>query len=419
MNPPRNVVITGLGLISPLGDSVAKLGEALCAGRIGLSPVAENDRQPGVDGRGWPPVGAVVDFDAARYLGDGNLRPLDRAGRLVASAAGLALDDAGMDLDLRRQLEVGLVLGTMFGSVHTISAFDRRAVTAGPNYAKPMDFANTVINAPAGQTAIWHGLVGVNSTVSAGTASGLLAIVYAAELIRQGRSKALLAGGGDELCAESRVGFQQAGLLAGGGVDEEGHATAARAVPFDQRRNGFALAEGAALLMLEEEEAAHRRGARILGRIRGGANRFDPSGGTDPDRGRSVVAGALREALAEADWALDAVDACSASANGSVVGDRTEARALGEVFGDSLPTMALKSMIGEALGGSGGLQVAGLMAAMDCGVLPGIHGLEEAEAGLSATVVSARSRRLKVDRGLVTAVGIDGHVGALAVEKAA
>ncbi len=428
MNCARSVVVSGVGLISPLGDSMEALGAALTAGACGLTPVEAGlrgqvsqsftPRSHPLDGD-WPAVGAVTDFAAGYYLGEGNLRPLDRPGQLVAAAAALALNEAGIHREECHRRDVGLVLGTMFGSVHTISAFDRRAVTAGPNYAKPMDFANTVINAPAGQTAIWHGLVGVNSTVSAGTSSGLLAILHAAQLIEQGRCEVLLAGGGDELCAESLVGFGQAGLLAGGWLDDACDSVAKPcAVPFDRRRNGFALAEGAALLVLEEEGAARRRGACIRGWIRGAANRFDPSRGQDPERGRTVVAGAIREALSEAGWEAEAVDAVSASANGSVAGDRTEARALCDVFGPSLPAMAVKSMIGEAQGASGALQTAGLMAAMCCGILPGIHGLEELESELPESLASARNRAVELRRGLVTSVGIDGHVGALLVEKA-
>lgn len=142
-------------------------------------------------------AGEVRGFSARAYLGGGNLRPLDRAAQLATSAAQQALVASGFDQDLRREREVGLALGTMFGSVRTISEFDRRAITAGPIYAKPMAFANSVLNAAAGQTAIWHGLRGINSTVSGGPTSGLLALGSAAETIRQGNASAMLAGGGD------------------------------------------------------------------------------------------------------------------------------------------------------------------------------------------------------------------------------
>ena len=109
--------------------------------------------------------------------------------------------------------EIGLVLGTMFGSLRTISEFDRRGLTAGPNYTKPMDFANSVLNAAAGQAAIWHRLTGANATVAGGTTAGLQALASAADLVRGGRAEAVLAGGAEELCPETLTGFAQAGLL--------------------------------------------------------------------------------------------------------------------------------------------------------------------------------------------------------------
>src|SRR6185295_7099376 len=205
----NNVVITGIGVVSSLGDSPASLHRSLCESRSGLKPVKLFDTA----GLGCPLGNEITDFDAAKYLGPRNLRPLDRTSRLVASAAQLALEDSEWSAEMRNGEEVGLVLGTMFCSVHTISEFDRRALEAGPRYASPMDFSNTVINAAAGQTAILHGLRGVNTTISTGVTSGLEAIAYATELIRSGREQFVLAGGADELCFESFYGFDRASLL--------------------------------------------------------------------------------------------------------------------------------------------------------------------------------------------------------------
>ncbi|MDX1385687.1 MAG: beta-ketoacyl synthase N-terminal-like domain-containing protein, partial [Thermoanaerobaculia bacterium] len=146
----RRVVVTGCGLLSPLGDTPAAVHAALCGGRDGISEVDLFDTA----GLGCTVAGQIRDFDARSYLGSKNLRPLDRTGRLAAAAVGLSLADAGWSEQARGDREIGLVLGTMYGGVHTIAEFDRRAVEAGPNYARPMDFANSVINAAAGQAAI-------------------------------------------------------------------------------------------------------------------------------------------------------------------------------------------------------------------------------------------------------------------------
>ena len=401
-------LITGMGVISPLGDSAAELAAALAAGRSGLGPVELFD--PG--DLACREAGEVRRFEPRDYLGDGNLRPLDRTALLAASAAQLALADSRWTEEVRGGREMGLVLGTTFGSVHTIAAFDRRALTAGPIYAKPLDFANSVINAAAGQTAIWHRLEGVNSTISGGTTSGVQALGYASDLIRNGRATVLLAGGGEELCYESFYGFDRCGLMAGSG---DGGPPCA--VPFDARRNGFVLAEGAALLMLEDEATAAERRSPVRAEIRGWGMSYDPSRGREVERAAQAVARAVRAALGDAGLPSSAIDAVSASASGGVAADRAEARGLAAVLDHRPPVTAVKSMLGEGLGASGALQTVALLQAMESGVLPGVRGLEKLEDGMPPEMVAAGSREVQIRRGLVTAVGLDGQAAALVVER--
>ncbi len=411
----RRVVVTGIGLVSPLGDEPAALHRALAAGESGMRPISLFD----TDGLGPPGHAAeVADFAPETYLGKVNLRPVDRTARLVIVAAHLAFEASGWTPERRKRHEVGLVLGTMFGSVHTISAFDRRALVAGPKYAKPFEFANSVINAAAGQTAIWHDLRGLNSTVAGGTTAGLQALGYATEVIRTGRADAVLAGGADELCFESLYGFHRTGrLCAEGGC-----------LPFDARRGGFALGEGAGLLMLEEASSALARGAPILAEIRGHGNCYDCSRGRD-ERAADAVRRAVYLALADAGLEAGDVEAVAAAANGSVLGDRHEALGLAAALGGGggsrhrraesildLPVTAVKSMLGESLGASGALATIALLESMRAGELPGIAGLEQPEPGLPLAGLSAEARRIDARRGLIDAVGLDGNVAALVVE---
>src|SRR5262249_24087333 len=144
--------------------------------------------------------GDLASFQPELYLRGKLFRPLDRTGRLVAGAAALALENSGWNQEALEKHEVGLVLGTMFRSMHTIRQFDRHAIVEDPAYASPLDFANTVINSAAGQTAIWHKLRGINSTISSGATSGLMALGYAVDLISYGTQTTLLVGGADEFC---------------------------------------------------------------------------------------------------------------------------------------------------------------------------------------------------------------------------
>jgi 3-oxoacyl-[acyl-carrier-protein] synthase II len=405
---PR-VVVTGMGVLSALGDSAQSLHQGLCDGRSGLQPVEWEEGGP------MPAMLAGrVEFEPREYLGDGNLRPLDRTARLTVAASGLALEAAGWTAESLEETEVGLVLGTMFGSVHTISRFDRRAQEAGPNYAKPMEFANSVINAAAGQTAIWHNLWGINATIAGGTASGAQAIAYASDLIRTGRASVLLAGGADELCFESSYGFYRGGLLYDPGVNEDGPAA-----PFDARRTGPALAEAGAFLMLEDAEVAAARGATVLAEIRGHGDAYDSSRGADEERSAAALARSVAIALEQADRQPSQLACAALSANGAPRGDRCEARGLALALEEAtapLPAVAIKSMLGESLGASGALQAVTVIQSMSAGILPGTAGLEQPEKGLPLARVGTASRRVGRGCGLVTALGLEGNSCVLAIE---
>lgn len=407
----RRVVITGAGVISPLADSSAELHQALCQGRSAMSPVTLFE----LNGSSTHNGGEIRDFSPDQYLGKGNFRPLDRTARLAASAVQLALTSSGWTPERRDGEELGLVLGTMFGSVRTISEFDRRALVAGPKYVKPFDFANSVINAAAGQAAIWHGLRGVNSTVAGGPSASLQALAYATDFIRGGRADALVAGGVEELCFESFFGFSRTGLLCPGG---QGAGGAEYPVPLEARRNGFLLGEGAALFVLEEAEAARERGATVIAEILGHGSSFDVSRGRDEELAATAVGRALSLAMADAGARPEEIDAASLAANGSPRGDRHEALGFGIAFGQragQLPVIAVKSALGEILGASGALQTLGLIESMRRGVLPGVVGLEQRDEELPLEAVSAESRQLDVRRGVVHALGFDGNSSAIVI----
>lgn len=410
---PRRVVITGTGMISALGDSAETVHAALCEGRSALAPIESFDPHPVQDLQ----AGELKDFTPRTYLGERNFRPLDRASQLTASAVHLVLEASGWTPEMCGQHEVGLVLGTMFCGVHTIAEFDRRGVTAGPARVRPLDFANTVINAAAGQTAIWHNLRGINSTIATGGSSGLQALAYAADIIRSGRVHALVTGGVEELCFESLYGFYQAGCLAGSGSTLSDQAYP---IPFDARRNGFALGEGAAFLMLEDAETAATRGASILAEIIGSGTGYDYSQGQEESVAVAVLEQAMQAAVHEAGLSPEDIDCVSASANGSVQGDRYEALALASFFGDAasrLPVTAIKSMLGDTLGASGAIQAIDFIETMKDGMLPGIPTLEQNEAGFPFPQVGCHTQSVDLRTGLLNAVSADGNGCSLVIRR--
>ncbi|MEM9290730.1 MAG: beta-ketoacyl synthase N-terminal-like domain-containing protein [Acidobacteriota bacterium] len=426
--------ITGLGVLSPLGHSAQSLLQSLLAGGRrpdGSTAFSASSRlTEAAQAVTAPPetllAAEVQDFDVTEYLGRGNLRPLDRTARLAAAAAATALGripgdhspnpstaasdaEAGVEAaspEAESETEVGLILGTMYGSVHTIASFDHRAQVAGPKYAKPMDFANSVINAAAGQTAIWHGLTGINSTLSAGTASGAVALAYGLQALRDGRSRKLLAGGAEELCWESYLAFHRAGLLRG-----------------QEESPGFILGEGAALLCLEPEGV---EGSRSLGRLLGAAMTFDPSRGEDPTLASAALSGAVEEALRQARREPAQVAAAVLSCCGWEARDRAEARGLAAVLGEQTPRVAvtaLSAALGHSLGASGALQAAILLAALAEGQLPGLPPAARKTAQiLEDEGFQPQQSPYDLDLSshpvaLVTAQALDGPTAALVFER--
>lgn len=406
----KRVVITGAGVVNCLGQDIDHFHASLCDGKAGVGPV-ERFTVPG-DGVAW---GGEIAFEASEQLGTRGLRPLNRTARLLTVAAKQAIEESGWNDEELRERNMGLISGTTFSSAHTISQFDIRGMTEGPSKASPLDFANTVINAATGQAAIWHGLTGLNTTIAAGVSSSLRALIYGFEMIRNGTASALLAGGVEELCYETFVGFHQADLSCTQNNDP-------KPIPFAADRNGFCLSEGASLLVLEDAEVAEARGANILCEIKGAGSGFDCQRGLVPSE-EQVSVDAIRRTIALAldDAGTDAseIQAVSSSASGDAWYDRAEALGLERVFGQhtsSLPVTAIKSMIGESLGASGAFQTASMLASMRDGRLPGIAGLENVESGIPLAVTNT-TRNVSITNALVNSVGFDGNCCSLVIGR--
>jgi 3-oxoacyl-[acyl-carrier-protein] synthase II len=388
---PR-IVVTGAGVISPIGAGVEAFTEALWKGTSGITSSA---RFPGTV------TSEVIDFSATPWLGNKGVRVLDRGTRLLCVAAQMALTTTGLLQDAAGEgdAELGLVCGTMFGGVHSIAAFDWSGLMEGPSYVSPMEFPNTVINAPAGQAAIKHKLRGVNSTICAGLASGLYAIQYAAEFLRFGRARYLMAGGMEEVCDEAALGFTKLGLASPSGITR----------PFGTHRDGTAAGEGSALWMLETEETATARGKTPWFEICG----F----GSGHDSHAEGAAAAIEQALEETGIGPDAIGCIIASANGSRLADAMEARALCNVFGarlETIPVSAPKAATGEMMGASGafGAFIAGL--ALQKQEAPPTTGFTCTDSSLK---LSAQPQPFKGDYALIDAFSCDGNNAALVIRR--
>ena len=387
----KNVAITGLGVISPVGTGRKDFWAGLREGRTGFREITLFDTAPFA----VKSAGEISGFDPLVHLGKKGLRELDRSTRLLCSAAKLALDDARLLISDDNSDAVGISIGATFGSLHSISQFDRVGLTEGPRYVNPSHFPNTVINSPASQVSIRFGIKGFNTTISNGFCAGLDSLMYASDFLRLKRADTVLAGGVEELCEETFRGFYLLGCLSGSDGSEP------VCCPFDARRNGVILSEGASLLVLEDMHAAQNRGADILAVVLGYGSSFDRSGGEGDGLLRAVTA-----AMADAGCALDEIDYISSCANSSRDLDRTETRVIRQVFGEEsrkIPVSSIKSMVGESFSASGSLSLASAVGVIRDGIIPPTVNYQVKDPECSLDYVVNEPRKKHIRKVLITA----------------
>jgi len=395
------LVATGAGVISPMGAGWREWEQALYSGTRAACPSE-------LFGPGYV-TAEVRGFEAERWLGNKGLRGLDRAARLVCVATHFALAEAGLcPQQADGDPDIGLICGTVLGSVHSITSFDWSGVVDGPKYVSPLDFPNTVINSPIGQAAIRFKLRGVNSMLCAGMASGLAAIGYAADFLRLGRARALVAGGAEETSEELLRALNKISALSPVGV----------ARPFAPGRDGTVLGEGAAFLVLESAANAQQRGARLWAEISGFGSAHQVSESDGPAPAIAAAQSAIERALARAEIKPNQIAALVAGASGHPALDEIEARALSGAFGDRLediPVCAPKAALGEAFGASGAMGALVAALALMRQSIPPTAGFEDADVKLR---LSAQAQPFKGEYVMVTTVGCDGNHAALILRRA-
>lgn len=399
--PPYNahepVVISSAGVISSIGAGLEQFQAALYEGASGIGP-SEMFGPEAV-------TAEVRNFSPQQWLGNKGLRILDRSTRLLCVAAHMAISGSGLRADAPPEEfpEVGLVCGTLFGGLHSIASFDWSGLTDGPNYVSPMEFPNTVINSPAGQTAIRFRLRGGNSTVCGGMSAGLYAMHYAAEFLRMGRERMLLAGGVEELCEESLVGFRKIGALSPSGMLR----------PFGANHDGTVLGEGAVLHVVETARAAQERGAKAWAEISGFGCAHDAHSINEYDARAEGASWAIRQAMESAGVQPEQIACIISGAAGNPSGDAVELRALKNSFGkrlEEMPVCAPKAAFGETMGAGGAYLTLVATMALEKQEIPPTANFSGAANGLR---LASTPQSVQGEYALVTAFSCDGNNAAL------
>jgi 3-oxoacyl-(acyl-carrier-protein) synthase len=385
-------VITGCGVVSPLGTGVSAFWDGLVAGRSAVAPI-----------RGFP--ADDLSPAMAAEIRDIPADDPDRAGQFVLRAADEALGAARLRPTEIEPARLGVALGTTLGGMQIMEAWDA-AVTAGT--PRPADLPRVPYYGPAVRLARTVGAAGPVVTAQLACASGTQAIAFAAEWVRSGRADVVLAGGTDLLCRFVVAGFNCL------------RATAPAARPFDRAREGLVLGEGAAVVVVESETHARARGARVLATVLGAGAAGDAGHMTAPDREGRGAARAMQAALDAAGRSAADVDFVSAHGTGTVYNDAMEGAALGRLFAPgSVPVNSIKGAIGHTLGAAGALEAVVCVQALATGVIPPTAGLVDPDPACAALdLVHGSARAHPVATVLSTSSGFAGANAALVFGRA-
>jgi 3-oxoacyl-[acyl-carrier-protein] synthase II len=366
----RRVVVTGAGVISPLGNSLPEFHRALAEGRSGIRRLPQEITQ----GSGVQ-VGALVDWNPSPMLKEGEAANLDRVSQFALAAAGQAISSSGIDLASENRDRIGVYWGTGMGGAHTLETSYRNLYANGEWRTRPLTVVMAMNNAAGSNVAVRHGLGGPFANFSTACSSSAMALGEAARTIAAGRADAIVAGGAEALLTPATLlAWQMLRTLAPADPSDP----AASCKPFDKRRAGLVLGEGAAAFMLEDEARARARGARIYGVITGYGNTCDAAHMSRPNR--SGQTRALREALSEAGLEPGAIGYINAHGTATAVGDVVESEAITEVFGSAardVRVSSTKSLHGHLLGGAGALEFAVALLALDEGLIAPTGYLDE------------------------------------------
>jgi 3-oxoacyl-[acyl-carrier-protein] synthase II len=348
----RRVVVTGMGLVTPLGTGVEKNWNALIAGRSGIRRIS---RFSNLEAYPSQIAGEVPDFSPADFIEPKEIKKMDLFIQYAVAAAAMAMIDSGLKIDTELAEQVGVIIGVGLCGIDTIETTKEAILQGGPRKISPFFIPKVISNLAPGQIAIRHGAKGINLTPTSACASGTHAIGEAYHLIRRGLQDAVITGGAESAITPLAVGGFAAMKALSTRNDEPERASR----PFDRDRDGFVIAEGSGVLILEERERALQRGAKIYAEVVGYAANGDAHHMTAPAPEGEGAARCMRLALKDAGLAPTDVDYINAHGTSTEYNDANETMAIKKVFGEQAAKLAVsstKSMTGHLLGAAGAVE---------------------------------------------------------------
>ncbi len=408
----RRVVVTGLGLLTPVGNDVETSWEAIKNGRSGINPIEHFDITDFTTRFG----GSVKEFDCTRYMAAREARRMDAFIQYGMAAGVQAVADSGLEgsgLDLQR---IGVAVGSGIGGINSIEETSYLVRTQGPRKISPFFVPGSIINMISGMLSIRFGFQGPNIAITTACTTGTHNIGVAGNMIANNQADVMLAGGAEMSCSQVGLG----GFCAARALSTRNDDPIRASRPWDRDRDGFVLSDGAGVLVLEEYEHAKARGARIYAELIGFGMSGDAYHMTSPAENGAGAALCMKNALASAGIAPEKVDYINAHGTSTVAGDIAETAAIKSVFGDHayrLCVSSTKSMIGHLLGAAGAVEaIVSILSIRDKVVSPTIN-LDNPDEGCDLDYVPHQARDMSLNIVISNSFGFGGTNGSLVFSR--
>ena len=408
----RRVVITGIGILSPVGIGLEQNWANIVAGKSGIRTISL------FDATGYPSMvaGEVPDFDATQFLSPKEAKKMDRFIQLGMAAGIEAVKDSGLEITDANAERIGVHIGSGIGGIGTIEQTMQTIMEKGPRRVSPFYVPSAIINMISGNLSIMFNMKGPNLSMVTACSTATHAIGDAGRLIEYGDADVMVAGGAEAPITPTAVaGFGNAKALTGRNDDPAG---ASR--PWDLGRDGFIISEGAGVVVLEEYEHAKARGAKIYAELAGFGLSGDAYHMTSPSEGGEGASRCMNNALRNAGLNADEVDYVNAHGTSTQLGDLAETKAVKRTFGDKAGSVAVsstKSMTGHLLGAAGGIEAIYTAMAIKHQVAPPTINLDNPDPDCDLDYVPNTAREMKIDVALSNSFGFGGTNGTLVLRR--
>ncbi len=406
--PRRRVVVTGLGLVTPLGNNVKDSWDGILAGKSGIAPIEHFDTA----GFSTQFGGSVKDFDISEYMSAKDARKMDTFIQYGMAAAVQAVADSGIECTEENAGRIGVAIGSGIGGLPMIEANHSLLNEKGPRRISPFFVPGSIINMISGNLAIRFGFQGPNIAITTACTTGTHNIGYSARTIAYGDADVMLAGGAEMATTPLGLG----GFAAARALSTRNDDPQAASRPWDADRDGFVLSDGAGVLVLEEYEHAKARGATIYAELTGFGMSDDAYHMTSPPEDGRGAAASMANAIKDAGMNPEDLDYINAHGTSTPAGDVAESRAVEKVMGDAAKSVAVsstKSMIGHLLGAAGAVEAVFSVLAIRDQVAPPTINLDNPAEGCVLDYVPHTARDMKIDNALSNSFGFGGTNGTL------